>query len=566
MKALTSVLLVVALVLVMFASPAATAATLYVGPDETYTEIQPAINAAVNGDEIVVRDGVYTGPNNKNLDFFDKAISLRSDSGPANCIIDCEGNGTGVNFFVYSVPSNQVLDGFSIVNASWGTGFGGSAIFCDIDSKPQIRNCFISGNSAFQGGGIYCYGSSPVITDCTISGNFAGLHGGGIYCYDSLPVIDNCDISDNTAGVGGGGFICHSSSPKISNSLIRGNWGYDYGGGVSSNYSASTLTNCIIIDNSTYGSGGGVDIYNSSSKITNCTIVGNSALWEDGGGLFEYSSQATMTNCILWNNLAYGGGPEIALTLGSSLTVSYSDVLNGQAEVHVESGCTLVWDDGNIDADPVFVGGGDFHLTEDSPCIDTGTYGGVYDDIDGDVRPQGAGYDMGADEYVPPSPEEEIEAVIGEIAEILNNPSPELTPEAQKALEEALFWLAGNNKGNSQNGTLDKLASGDLGAALNKVRQAIDALDAASAASSDTEAMQQILAEVARDLASAAIDEVEQALIDAGMDPALNPDFLAAESFAQDGEDLLAAEQYYDAVSAFIQAVGAANQALSVLP
>jgi len=61
---------------------------------------------------------------------------------------------------------------------------------------------------------------------------------------------------------------------------------------------------------------------------------------------------------------------------------------------------SLDWGDGNIERDPLFVGEGDFHLTADSPCIDAGIDVGVYTDIDGDVRPYGAGFDIGADEYI----------------------------------------------------------------------------------------------------------------------------------------------------------------------
>jgi hypothetical protein len=44
---------------------------------------------------------------------------------------------------------------------------------------------------------------------------------------------------------------------------------------------------------------------------------------------------------------------------------------------------------------------GDYHLLWTSPAIDAaGSAPGVTRDIDGDVRPSGGGYDMGADEYV----------------------------------------------------------------------------------------------------------------------------------------------------------------------
>jgi len=60
--------------------------------------------------------------------------------------------------------------------------------------------------------------------------------------------------------------------------------------------------------------------------------------------------------------------------------------------------------EGNIDADPLFLDpeNGDFHLTLGSPCIDTGTsVGAPLFDFEGDPRPLGDGYDIGADEYRP---------------------------------------------------------------------------------------------------------------------------------------------------------------------
>jgi hypothetical protein len=106
------------------------------------------------------------------------------------------------------------------------------------------------------------------------------------------------------------------------------------------------------------------------------------------GGLnnAENGAVATVNNSILWGN----DGVDLA---GPGLVVNFSDVSSPTI------GLPGI---GNIGEDPRFVdaSGADYHLTADSAAIDAGTaLGAPLRDVDGDLRPLGEGYDMGADEF-----------------------------------------------------------------------------------------------------------------------------------------------------------------------
>ncbi|MEW6606757.1 MAG: right-handed parallel beta-helix repeat-containing protein [bacterium] len=340
-----------------------------------YSTIQSAINAAVDGDTVLVDDGTYI----ENINFLGKGITVESVNGTTSTIIDGNDSGSVVTFNS-GEGTKSVLSGFTIQNGS--ATFGGG-IYCKAYSSPTITNCTISGNSAICGGGICCKAySSPTITNCTISGNSANESGGGISCLSSSPMIINCTIRRNSARDGGGILCSDYSSPTITNCTISGNLAAVGGGIYCFYYSSPTITNCTINGN-VASLVGGIACFYSSPTITNCTISNNSDPF--CGGIYCYSSSPRVVNSILWDD----NPKEIHLEMGSSIDITYSDIEGGWAG------------EGNIDADPLFVGSGDYHLTADSPCIDTGTSTGAPpDDIDGDTRPQGAGYDMGSDEYV----------------------------------------------------------------------------------------------------------------------------------------------------------------------
>jgi parallel beta-helix repeat protein len=89
----------------------------------------------------------------------------------------------------------------------------------------------------------------------------------------------------------------------------------------------------------------------------NCTFTGNLANNSGGGICNRGNSNPTLTNCIIWGNEAQDG-PQIYLAIDSYASVNYSDVQGGEQDVYVGTGCTLIWDQGNIDTDPCFANPG----------------------------------------------------------------------------------------------------------------------------------------------------------------------------------------------------------------
>lgn len=178
-------------------------------------QIQELIDVAKDGDIVAVPDGIYAG----DLDFKGKAITLKSANGPANCIIDCEGNGRGFYFHNHETK-NSILDGFTIKNGN--PNDDGGAIFCR-ESSPVIQNNIIIGNSANSGAGIFCFQSSAKIQNNVIVGNSANDTGGGIYSNSSNLIIVNNTISGNIAGWDGGGIAFRNSSSKVINTILWDN-------------------------------------------------------------------------------------------------------------------------------------------------------------------------------------------------------------------------------------------------------------------------------------------------------------------------------------------------------
>ena len=311
-------------------------------------------------------------------------------------------------------------------------GAGGMGIE---DSNATLTDCAFSGNKAgYMVGGLHSINSNVTLTNCILTGNVSfptqmgmgGGIGGGLGISDGNVIVTECIFNGNSAGAGGGMF--GYGSLTLNNCIFSGNSALSWGGGMD-NWSRNVpakITNCIFSGNSAGSEGGGIRNaeYYCSATLTNCTLIGNSAVYGGGGIYNEYKSSATLTNCILWGNTA-ARGPQVEMRKKEITTkIYYSCVEGGEDEIY-DPYDGLVWGPGNIDLDPCFTDigywdpngtpedanddfwvEGDYHLLDDSPCIDAGDPNYIAEpnetDIDGKPRVIGGQIDMGAYEYSPP--------------------------------------------------------------------------------------------------------------------------------------------------------------------
>jgi predicted outer membrane repeat protein len=363
--------------------------------------VQDGINVAANGDTVLLQPGTYyehINYNGKNIVVASLFLTTQNEAYISQTIID--GNGIlCVAKFEYGEDPTAILCGVTIEN---GCGYEGGGIYIH-SSDPTLLNLVISNNEASYGGGVYCENSNPTLRNVIFSNNYEASSGGGMYCEDSNLNLENVNISYNSSFLYGGGIQFYNSEAILKNVIIKNNSSNYYGGGINLYNSDIILKSVVICNNFANHNGGGISMSRSSPSLVNVTMSNNSTAGYGGGGISCINNSApNLENCILWND-----SPEeiyfIEYVDPSSVSISYSDIEGGLDGIVTNNTGIINWLDGNINADPLFVGTGDhpLMLQDLSSCVNFGvpdTTGLNLPEFDlaGNPRVYGGRIDMGA--------------------------------------------------------------------------------------------------------------------------------------------------------------------------
>ncbi|MBN1592421.1 MAG: hypothetical protein JW941_04105, partial [Candidatus Coatesbacteria bacterium] len=410
------------------------AATYRVNQDGTgdFMLIQEAIDAAVDGDEIIVHPGTYY----ENIHFDSKNITLRSTD-PDDwdvveaTVIDGQYGYTAVTFTGIE-DETCLLSGFIITGGGggWGGGISGGDAWSDpqVCTSARINRCLITGNWAYHGAGLALCGGA--ITKCLITDNWTsnGHSGGGLEACHGL--ISGCKITENESTSGGG--LCNCDG-IIENCVIGGNIAsgeYRWGGGLSG--CDGKIEDCIIRNNSFGG------LVNSDAMIINCLIVGNSVTDCDG----------SIENCTIGEGTT--GETTVLARCDASIINSIIFVgLSGCDDAVITYCCIQGWTaggEGNISADPMLIPGplGDYYLDPESPCINAGSQSaadaGLSDcTTQADGTPDTGIVDMG---YHYPIPQDEVDVEVScSLIDDSFAPGDELTGSISLSNHGSDIWL-----------------------------------------------------------------------------------------------------------------------------
>jgi uncharacterized repeat protein (TIGR01451 family) len=395
-----------------------------------YTVVQTAVDAASPGDEVWIagtcrgafeRNGLYQQVH------LAKDLSLRGgysldfgtwDPAAYPTTLDAEGQGR----VVYATGSAAVSLEHLRLTGGDATGLGGSPDgFGDaggglyaLSAMVTLSGCQVAENVATSapfgtgyGGGAAIYTATLTAVATSWTGNtgasdsWGSGYGGALFAEGAIFHLENNLIQENAASGGpigtGGGTCAYHSEVQAGATLWLSNTvsalGLGFGGGLYVGYdSPFTLTNCVWRDNRAGdGSGNGgsaLQVEGAAGMLLQPTIAHN----RDGVAVgADYTATLAITNAVIVSHNVgiKAEGASLVTVDGVLWHANVSDTIAVSATIQVGNAYS---------GDPAF-GPDGYHLSSYSQALDRGVASGVATDVDGQMRPSGSGYDLGADEF-----------------------------------------------------------------------------------------------------------------------------------------------------------------------